>query len=179
MMQKTWKITETLAYGYSPESTQRELSDEYQHDRVNLGGYQKCLPPYALDKSSLSIRRFNPFIPALAKKSVYFCDISLMKAIFGKYLKEKCWSKSNLLYLQFSFKYFCEFLLLSRYFPGPDDWSDYLSDISPTKAIVRKYLKENCLLELYLQLSVKYFLSLCFIYKLSSKVWQVQTTPVK
>ena len=31
---KTWKITETLAYGYSYESTQQELSNEYQHDRV-------------------------------------------------------------------------------------------------------------------------------------------------
>ena len=34
MMQKTWKITETLANGYSSESTRRELSNEYQHDRV-------------------------------------------------------------------------------------------------------------------------------------------------
>ena len=34
MIQKTWKITETLANGYSPEGTQRELSNEYQHDRV-------------------------------------------------------------------------------------------------------------------------------------------------
>ena len=33
-MQKTWKMTETLANGYSSESTQRELSNEYQHDRV-------------------------------------------------------------------------------------------------------------------------------------------------
>ena len=31
---KTKKITETLANGYSFESTQRELSNEYQHDRV-------------------------------------------------------------------------------------------------------------------------------------------------
>ena len=28
------KITETLSDGYSSESTQRELSNEYQHDRV-------------------------------------------------------------------------------------------------------------------------------------------------
>ena len=28
------KMTETLAHGYSSESTQRELSNEYQHDRV-------------------------------------------------------------------------------------------------------------------------------------------------
>ena len=34
MMQKTWKMTETLANGYSSESTRRELSNEYQHDRV-------------------------------------------------------------------------------------------------------------------------------------------------
>ena len=34
MMQKTWKMIETLAYGYSSESTQRELSNEYQHNRV-------------------------------------------------------------------------------------------------------------------------------------------------
>ena len=36
IMQKSWKITETLAYGYSYESTQWELSNEYQHDRVWL-----------------------------------------------------------------------------------------------------------------------------------------------
>ena len=31
---KTRKMTETLAYGYSSESAQRELSNEYQHDRI-------------------------------------------------------------------------------------------------------------------------------------------------
>ena len=29
-------MTETLAYGYSSESTHRELSNEYQHDRVEM-----------------------------------------------------------------------------------------------------------------------------------------------
>ena len=29
-------MTETLAYGYSSESTQRELSNEYQPDRVQM-----------------------------------------------------------------------------------------------------------------------------------------------
>ena len=29
-------MTETLAYGYSSESTQGELSHEYQYDRVSL-----------------------------------------------------------------------------------------------------------------------------------------------
>ena len=32
--QKNWEITETLAYGYSSESTQWELSNEYHYDRV-------------------------------------------------------------------------------------------------------------------------------------------------
>ena len=34
MMQKSWKMTKTLTHGYSSESTQRELSNEYQHNRV-------------------------------------------------------------------------------------------------------------------------------------------------
>ena len=29
-------MTETLEHGYSLESTQRELSNEYQHDRVKM-----------------------------------------------------------------------------------------------------------------------------------------------
>ena len=33
MMQKNGKLTETLADGYSSESPQQELSNEYQHDR--------------------------------------------------------------------------------------------------------------------------------------------------
>ena len=36
MMPKKRKLTETLANGYSSESTQRELSNEYQHDRVKM-----------------------------------------------------------------------------------------------------------------------------------------------
>ena len=31
---KAEKMTETLAYGYSSESTQWELSDQYQYDKV-------------------------------------------------------------------------------------------------------------------------------------------------
>ena len=33
-MEKSRKMTETLSYGYPFESTQRELSNEYQYDRV-------------------------------------------------------------------------------------------------------------------------------------------------
>ena len=36
MTQKSWKMTETMAYGYSSESSQWELSNEYQHDRYKM-----------------------------------------------------------------------------------------------------------------------------------------------
>ena len=36
LMPKTGKIIEILAHGYSSECTQRELSNEYQHDRVKM-----------------------------------------------------------------------------------------------------------------------------------------------
>ena len=35
-MQKKQEITETLANGYSSERTRRELSNEYQDDRVSM-----------------------------------------------------------------------------------------------------------------------------------------------
>ena len=35
-MQKTLKMTETFAPGYSSQSTQQELSNKYQHDRVYM-----------------------------------------------------------------------------------------------------------------------------------------------
>ena len=36
-------MTETLANGYSSESTQRELSNEYQHDRVLMIFKNHCV----------------------------------------------------------------------------------------------------------------------------------------
>ena len=47
-------MTETLAYGCSSESTQLELSNEYQQA---LDNFQESLSPCALDESCLSIRR--------------------------------------------------------------------------------------------------------------------------
>ena len=41
MMQK--KLAETLAHGYSSESTQRKLSNEYQHDRVLMVFRNLCV----------------------------------------------------------------------------------------------------------------------------------------
>ena len=52
-------MTETLEHGYSSESTQREISKEYQHDIVLVKCFQNPLCPCALDESSLSIGRFN------------------------------------------------------------------------------------------------------------------------
>ena len=43
MMLKKQKMTETLAHGYSSKSTQRELSNEYQHDRVKMVFKDICI----------------------------------------------------------------------------------------------------------------------------------------
>ena len=43
MMQKIWKMTESLSPGYSSESTQRELSNEYQDDRVLMAFKNICV----------------------------------------------------------------------------------------------------------------------------------------
>ena len=43
MLQKTLKITETLANGYSSESTQQELSNKYQHDSVWIVCKELCI----------------------------------------------------------------------------------------------------------------------------------------
>ena len=56
---KNLKMTETLAYGYSSESPQWELSTDIQ----GLDSFQRYLRPCALDRSSLSIARVNPSMP--------------------------------------------------------------------------------------------------------------------
>ena len=43
MMQNTLKLTETHAKGCSSESTQEELSNEYQHDRVSIVFKNLCV----------------------------------------------------------------------------------------------------------------------------------------
>ena len=48
-------MTEILAHGYSSESTQQELSNEYQLVRVYMVFEHLC----ALDESSLGIGRVN------------------------------------------------------------------------------------------------------------------------
>ena len=56
---------------------------------------------------------------------------------------------------------------------------DYFSNISLTKRVFRKYLKENYWSEKNKPLSFKYFSNFCLIPKLLTKVSQVQTTVVK
>ena len=58
MIQESWKTTETLANWYSSESTQSELSNEYQHGRIKMV-FQIYLHPCILDESSLSIERIT------------------------------------------------------------------------------------------------------------------------
>ena len=43
MMQKNLKMTETLAHGYSSESTQQGLSNENQYDRVKVVFKNRCV----------------------------------------------------------------------------------------------------------------------------------------
>ena len=50
-------MTETLAHGYSFESTQRELYNEYQLDRIKMVSNKNSLHPCALDESTFSIGR--------------------------------------------------------------------------------------------------------------------------
>ena len=40
---KIWKMTETLAHGYSFESTHQELSNAYQYDRVKMFFKEFCI----------------------------------------------------------------------------------------------------------------------------------------
>ena len=42
-MQETREITETMANGYSYESTQREQSNNYQHGRVQMVFKKLCV----------------------------------------------------------------------------------------------------------------------------------------
>ena len=67
-------MTETLAHGYSSESTHREQTNEYQPDRV-LDDFQKSLCPCALEECSLSIGRVKPELSVKSQlQNVCFCN---------------------------------------------------------------------------------------------------------
>ena len=77
-------MTETLVNGYSSDSTQRELYDEYQHDRVKLF-FTFFFFFRTLDKSNLISRRVNtkeiPYVKSLISSSplmkVYKCKLNI------------------------------------------------------------------------------------------------------
>ena len=63
--------------------------------------------------SSLYLR-INPFMPVAAKTaSQFFGDISLIKVVYRKYLKENCSSEP---YPQLSVKYFANVCLIPKLF---------------------------------------------------------------
>ena len=73
-------MTKILPHGYLSESSQGELSNEYQHDRVWMI-FKKTLHPCALDKSSLSIGRVrNGWVN---KRFAYFSATCLLD-LLGK-----------------------------------------------------------------------------------------------
>ena len=61
-------MIETMAYGYSPESTQWGLSNKYQHGG-GLDVFQKSLRLCVLNESSLSIGRTNEVKQCTAEKN--------------------------------------------------------------------------------------------------------------
>ena len=73
MMQKKLKMFETLSHGYSSQSTQRELINECQHDRVKKVFKNVCilviwtLECEDLDESSLSIGRVRLIMSMIAQ----------------------------------------------------------------------------------------------------------------
>ena len=64
LYKKNLKMTETLANGYSSESTRRELSNVYTN-MTGFGWFSKILCPCALDESSLSIGRVKVMAPGV------------------------------------------------------------------------------------------------------------------
>ena len=64
-------MIETLAYGYSSERAQRELSNEYTHGRV-LDGFPKSLHPRFLDKSSLGRVKFYKYLKSHSRGASKF-----------------------------------------------------------------------------------------------------------
>ena len=77
-------MTETLAHGYLSESTQRELSSEYQHEK-GLYGFQEALHLCALDESSLSIGRVEIFLHVSAHSHTLGANILKSYSLDGSH----------------------------------------------------------------------------------------------
>ena len=144
MMQKSWNMIETLAHGYSYESTQRKqkmqkntLKNDWNPKTwvliwenwarafqwiptwQGLDENQKSLHPCALDENRLSIGRVNPFTLKSSSRNIicYFHTFENnlgMKQNFTKYLKKICCLSSDQL---FSFKCFQKNAFIKEIFP--------------------------------------------------------------
>ena len=73
MMQNPWKMTETLTHGYSSESTQLELSNIYQHDRVSMVFRNLCVLVLWIEVASASegLRLISPILMPRTVMMVY------------------------------------------------------------------------------------------------------------
>ena len=97
---ETCKMTETLANGYSSESTQQELSNEYQHDRVQMFFKNLCIPVLWMKVASA----LEGLILTVDKNSLPILMILCRQKLSQEtILMEKCLSEHN---LQLSFNYF-------------------------------------------------------------------------
>ena len=92
-------MTETLAHGYSSERTQRELSNEYQYDKVSMI-FQKSFHPCVLDERNLSMIIF-PFHKSM-KSMNRTCPINTSQDIHISVISRKSLEVR-------SFSLFCRF----------------------------------------------------------------------
>ena len=106
IMQKSWENTETLTYGYSCESTQWELSNEYQHDRVWLV-FRNIGVNVLWTKVASALEGLNhnshPFMPAVVKKRemfvatqpLTFCEIFYVFKLTRKLSSKVFWVQTK------------------------------------------------------------------------------------
>ena len=81
-------MTETLANGYSSESTQRELSNEYQHDRVWMVFKNLCIC-VLWSKVALALEGLKKYhIVPLHFFKVLITILTTVKLSFIRYFKE-------------------------------------------------------------------------------------------
>ena len=81
-------MTETLAHGYSYESTQRELSGEYQHDRVWMVVKNLCVfvlwTKVASALEGLKLSSHNSLLTTKTHRVLIFLDRKLSYCFEGQ-----------------------------------------------------------------------------------------------
>ena len=80
-MQKSEKMIETLAHGYSSDSTQRELSNEYQHDKVKIVIKNCCIIVLWMKLSS-ALGGLRTILVVLRVYGMVFLHIVCQKLLF-------------------------------------------------------------------------------------------------